>query len=154
MDILNDERKTLERIAKVEEEKVNLLSQPGFESVDALDAREGELVEHLNALEKERFFTASAFAKGVSEPSLRELIEAVPEEDKGALVQLQHSITAVISRLQFLKSVTIALIEDKKKLADLSLAAASGENGDNYTVTGEKAEAAGTGNPLIMDRSV
>jgi len=154
MDILGDERRTLEQIAQVEEKKVDILSRPGLEPVEELDARERELVEALNALEKERFFAAANFSRGVEKPTLKELIEAVPVEEKRALVQIQHSITAVISRLQFLKSVTMALIDDKRKLTDLSLAALGCEDRECYTGSGEKAEQAKSVSPLIMDCSV
>lgn len=155
IEILMDEKRILEAIVGVEEEKVEILSQPGFTAVDHLDRQESELVESLNALEKERFFTAATFSRDIPAATLRQLVEAVPDEEKGQLVQIQHSITAVVARLQFLKSVTIALIDDKKKLADLTLKAASGEGIlDQYNGRGTQEVPAVKGNPLLMDRSI
>lgn len=155
VEILMDEKRILEAIVGVEEEKVEILSRPGFTGVDHLDRQESELVESLNALEKERFFTASTFSRDIPAATLRQLVEAVPDEEKGQLVQIQHSITAVVARLQFLKSVTIALIDDKKKLADLTLKAASGEGIlDQYNGRGTQEIPAVKGNPLLMDKSI
>lgn len=154
IEILRDEKRTLEDIGAVQEKKCNLLAEAGPVNIDPLDREELELVAHLNALEKERLYTGNHMVQSSEPMTLKTLIGLVGESDKGELIAMQRELNLVIHRLQFLKSVTQALLQDKLDLVNVQLAAARGETGDvEYTEAGETVPVTtGAATPLIINR--
>lgn len=149
MEVLGDEQKTLQEIVTLEERRCNLLADNQFQDLESVDEAMGTLVEKLNGLEKERLYTSSQGGRGHSMERLSELIAAVPQEIRSQLLQIQHSINAVVQRLQFLKSVTRAMLRDKQELIERTLAAAAGEIPEKeYTENGE-IRPTGSGSVLV-----
>ena len=138
MNILRDENAALEQMVQYEEQKCNLLMDEKWPAFSELDAKQDALVEKLNALEKERLYTGHQMIKEHAVETLSDLIMRVEEKDKSGLLQLQHNMTAIIHRLQFLKSVTQSIIRDKKELFEVTMQAARGESDKvEYTEKGE-----------------
>lgn len=141
VEILRDEKRTLEEVAVLEEKRCRLLTESCWPRMESIDEEVSALVEKLYALEKERLYAGSRMMHTKSADTLGELIRFVSESDREELTQLQHDMTAVIQRLQFLKSVTEALLKDKKELSDVTMSAARGESGvTEYTEKGSTRE--------------
>ena len=155
VEILRDEKRTLESIAGLEERRCHLLTESCWPSLVAIDEEEKSLVDQLYALEKERLYAGSRMLHTNDSDTLSALIRAVPPEEREDLLQLQHDMTAVIQRLQFLKSVTQALLKDKQEMVDLTMAAARGDSGDTeYTDRGDSREVCTGPASIIFSRRV
>ena len=155
VEILRDEKRMLETIAGLEERRCHLLTESCWPSLTALDDEEKGVVEQLFALEKERLYAGSRMLHTNDPDTLSALIRAVPEEDREELLQLQHDMTAVIQRLQFLKSVTQALLKDKQEMVEVTMAAARGDSGDTeYTERGDTREVCTGPSSIIFSRRV
>ncbi len=153
--ILNDEKLVLEKIALLEEEKIEAVNLDDYQALDNLNFNEQSLIEQMNSLEKERLFTANQMAQGEETETLRNLIEMVDEADKSALIQMQHSINAVIQKVQMLKSAFQTILEDKKALVDLTIAVATGDIGEQgYSADGRSEKVSVGDRSIIVNRSV
>jgi len=153
--ILNDEKSVLEEIASLEEEKIEAVTLDYYEVLDSLNFAEQSLIEQMNSLEKERLFTANKMAQGGQIDSLKNMIELVDENDKSELIQIQHSINAVIQKVQMLKSAFQEILEDKKALADLTISVATGDTGEQGYGSDGRAEKLNKGDrSIILNRSV
>jgi hypothetical protein len=137
LEILCDEKRNLEKLAEIEERRCNMLGESCWPKLEAIDAEVLEVIDQLHALEKERLFVGNRMMQNNNPDTLSALINYVSPDDREGLIQLRHDMTAIIQRLQFLKSVTEVLLQDKKELADLTMSAARGESGLNeYTEDG------------------
>ncbi|HOG64304.1 MAG TPA: flagellar export chaperone FlgN [Spirochaetota bacterium] len=155
VEILRDERRTLEEVANLEEKRCHLLTDNYWPRMGELDEEVSVLIEKLYALEKERLYAGSRMMHTQNADTLGELIRFVSEEDREELVQLQHDMTAVIQRLQFLKSVTEALLKDKKEMVDVTMSAARGESGvTEYTDKGSTREVNTGASSILFSRRI
>ena len=137
LEILCDEKRTLEKLAEIEERRCNTLGGNSWPKLEAMDAEVKTVVEQLHALEKERLFVGNRMMHTTHPDTLSALINFVTPEDREVLIQLRNDMTAVIQRLQFLQSIAEVLMQDKKDLADITMAAARGESGvSEYTEDG------------------
>ena len=153
--ILNDEKLVLEKIALLEEEKIEAVNLDNYQALDDLNFKEQSLIEQMNSLEKERLFTANQMSQGEETETLRDMIEMVEADDKSQLIQIQHSINAVIQKVQMLKSAFQTILEDKKALVDLTIAVATGDIGEQgYSADGRAAKLSVGDRSIIVNRSV
>ncbi|MDR2733854.1 MAG: flagellar protein FlgN [Spirochaetota bacterium] len=149
-EILQDEKRSLEQLAAFEEYRLRLLEESNWPKLEAIEAEICTVMDQVYALEKERLFAGSRMLHTNNPDTLSALIAVVQPEDRESLVQLRNDMTAVIQRLQFLKSVSEAIMRDKKALADMALAAAKGESGQGeYTEDGTMREV-NTGTASIL----
>jgi flagellar biosynthesis/type III secretory pathway chaperone len=155
IEILNDEKRTLDAVAVLEEKRCRLLTESCWPQMGSIDEEVATLVEKLYALEKERLYAGSRMMHTKTADTLGELIRFVSVEDQEELIQLQHDMTAVIQRLQFLKSVTEALLADKKEMMDITMSAARGESGlKEYTDKGSTREVNTGAASIIFSRRI
>ena len=154
LEILYDEKRNLEKLAEIEERRCNMLGESCWPKLESIDAEVLAVVEQLYALEKERLYVGNRMMQNNNPDTLSALINFVTDEDRDVLIQLRHDMTAVIQRLQFLKSVTEVLLQDKKDFADVTMAAARGESGVcEYTEDGAVREVnTGTASMLFSRR--
>jgi flagellar biosynthesis/type III secretory pathway chaperone len=150
LEILHDEKRSLEKMAELEDRRMQVLGENGWPKLEEIDGETLLVVEELNALEKERLFTGNRMLHANNPDTISALISAVESSDREELIQLRNDITAVIQRIQFLKSVSEALLQDKKALVDMAMKAAKGESGlSEYTEDGTVREV-NTGKASIM----
>lgn len=155
VEILKDEKQTLEEITLLEEKRCQLLTESCWPKLEGLDDEVSALVARLQALEKERLYAGSRMLHSKNADTLSEMIQLVSEAEREGLLQLQHDMTAVIQRLQFLKSVAAALLEDKKKLSELTISAARGDSGvTEYTEKGSTREVNTGATSILFSRRI
>jgi flagellar biosynthesis/type III secretory pathway chaperone len=149
-EILQDEKRSLHQLVELEERRLQLLEENNWPSLEAIDGEMIVVMDQVYALEKERLFAGSRILHTNNPDTLSALIAEVAPEDREGLIQLRNDMTAVIQRLQFLKTVSEAVMRDKKALADMALKAAKGESGVNeYTEDGTMREV-NTGTASIL----
>jgi len=149
-EILQDEKHSLRQLVELEERRLQLLEENNWPSLEAIDGEMIAVMDQLYALEKERLFAGSQVLHTNNPDTLSALIAEVALEDRENLIQLRNDMTAVIQRLQFLKSVSEAVMRDKKELADMALKAAKGESGVNEYTEGGTIREVNTGTASIL----
>jgi len=155
MEIIKDEKMVLEKIAALEEEKSHLLTEKAFVDLTPINEKEEELVSQLHSLEKERMFTGTAMCKNSDADLLKELINMVDDDQKNELIQIQHSMNALIERLQFLKSTNQIILEDSLNMIDLTMEAVNGESNEhNYNEKGESENKKNVGKSILINKSI
>ncbi|MCK4905994.1 MAG: flagellar protein FlgN [Spirochaetes bacterium] len=155
MEIIKDEKMVLEKITALEEEKSQLLTEKAFVDLTPINEQEEELVSQLHSLEKERMFTGTTMCKNSDVDLLKELICMVDEDQKNELIQIQHSMNALIERLQFLKSTNQQMLENSLDMIDLTMEAVNGErNEHHYNEKGESENTGNRGKSILINKSI
>jgi len=154
-EILRDEKRNLGHLVELEERRLRLLEENNWPRLETIDGEMLVVMDQLYALEKERLFAGNQILHTNNPDTISALIAVVGPEDRENLVQLRNDMTAVIQRLHFLKSVSEAVMRDKKALVDIALKAAKGESGLNeYTEDGTMREVNTGTAPILFSRKI